>query len=178
VAISDAQIELKGQFIKVKSSPPPCAWPSMASPAAERVNRAEGDLSRSLAQWTAASTPVASSIQPGLELAGFGGLRAPPRATANVLTLSPQTRLSYRYSMSALGSLAEAWSSLPGEPVILVAGGALERTSFDSAWRLGVALERSARRAQVRALPQVGDSLSLPASRCRQPWPKSRPSPP
>lgn len=162
VAISDAQIELKGQFIKGEEQPATLRLAVDGQPrVAERVNRAEGDLSRTLA------------VDSGKHASGFVNFSldwsspvsedfcAPPRATANVLTLSPQTRLSYRYSMSALGSLAEAWSSLPGEPVILVAGGALERNSFDSAWRLGVALERSARRAQVRALPQVGDSVSL-----------------
>lgn len=162
VAISDAQIELKGQFIKGEEQPATLRLAVDGQPrVAERVNRAEGDLSRTLA------------VDSGKHASGFVSFTldwsspvsedfcAPPRATANVLTLSPQTRLNYRYSMSALGSLAEAWNSLPGEPVILVAAGALERNSFDSAWRLGVALERSARRAQVRALPQVGDSVSL-----------------
>lgn len=162
VAISDAQIELKGQFIKGEAQPATLRLAVNGQPrVAERVSRGEGDLSRTLA------------VDSGRHASGFVNFTldwsspvsedfcAPPRATANVLTLSPQTRLNYRYSMSALGSLAEAWSSLPGEPVILVAAGTLERNSFDSAWRLGVALERSARRAQVRALPQVGDSLSL-----------------
>ncbi|WP_369989037.1 hypothetical protein [Pseudomonas xanthosomatis] len=162
VAISDAQIELKGRFIKGEEMPATLRLSVDGQPrVAERVSRAEGDLGRNLA------------VDSGRHASGFVNFTldwsspvsedfcSPPRATANVLTLSPETRLNYRYSMSALGSLAEAWSSLPGEPVILVAGGALERTSFDSAWRLGVALERSARRAQVRALPQVGDSVQL-----------------
>lgn len=162
VAISEAQIELKGRFIKGEEQPATLRLAVDGQPrVAERVNRAEGDLGRTL--------PVDS----GKHSSGFVSFAldwsspvshdfcTPPRATANVLTLSPQTRLSYRYSMSALSSLTEAWSSLPGEPVILVAAGALQRNSFDSAWRLGVALERSSRRAQVRALPQVGDNVQL-----------------
>lgn len=162
VVISEAQIELKGHFIKGEEQPATLRLAVDGQPrVAERVNHAEGDLGRIL--------PVDS----GKHASGFVSFTldwsspvsadfcTPPRATANVLTLSPQTRLNYRYSPSALGSLAEAWSAMPGEPVILVAAGALQRSSFDSAWRLGVALERSSRRALVRALPQVGDSVPL-----------------
>jgi hypothetical protein len=162
VAISDAQIELKGQFIKGEVQAATLRLAVDGQPrVAERVIRGEGDLGRTLA------------VDSGKHASGFVNFSldwsspvsddfcAPPRATANVLTLSPETRLTYRYAMSSLASLAEAWSSLPAQPVILVAAGALERDSFDSAWRLGVALERNARRAQVRALPQVGDNLSL-----------------
>ncbi|MDD2136681.1 hypothetical protein [Pseudomonas kurunegalensis] len=162
VAIRDAHIALEGEFIKGEEQPATLRLAVDGLPrVAERINQARGTLSRTL--------PVDS----GKHASGFVNFAldwsspvsedfcAPPRATANVLTLSPETRLDYRYSMSALASLTDAWGSLSAEPSILVAAGALERASFDSAWRLGVALERSARRAQVRALPQVGDSVQL-----------------
>lgn len=93
----------------------------------------------------------------------------PTRQTSNILTLSPQTELSYRYSMQAMNTLADAWSTLPGKPIILIAAGPLEQSSFDSAWRVGVALERAAKRAQVHAFPAVGDvvavdELNIPAA--------------
>ncbi|GLO12855.1 membrane protein [Pseudomonas putida] len=162
VAISDAHIALEGEFIKGEAQPATLRLAVDGLPrVAERINQARGSLPRTL--------PVDS----GQHASGFVDFAldwsspvsedfcAPPRATANVLTLSPETRLVYRYSMSALSSLTDVWGSLPAEPSILVAAGALDRASFDSAWRLGVALERSARRAQVRALPQVGDSVQL-----------------
>ncbi len=162
VAIRDAQIELKGEFIKGEEQPATLRLAVDGQPrVAERINRPDGDLGRVL------------PVDEGNHASGFVSVTVdwsspvsedfctPPRATANILTLSPQTRLNYRYSTSALNSLIEAWNSLPGEPVILVAAGTLEQKSFDSAWRLGVSIERSARRAQVRALPQVGDSVQL-----------------
>lgn len=109
VAISDAQIELKGRFIKGEEMPATLRLSVDGQPrVAERVSRAEGDLGRNLA------------VDSGRHASGFVNFTldwsspvsedfcSPPRATANVLTLSPETRLNYRYSMSALGSLAEA----------------------------------------------------------------------
>ncbi|MNK16326.1 Bacterial cellulose synthase subunit [compost metagenome] len=81
------------------------------------------------------------------------------RATANALTISPQTRLSYRYDASAIGNLDDAWGALPGKPVLMVASRKLDQQAFDSAWRMGVALERSGKRVAVRAFPAVGDEV-------------------
>ena len=81
------------------------------------------------------------------------------RATANALTISPQTRLSYRYDASALKNLDDAWGTLPGKPVLMVASPKLDQQAFDSAWRLGVALERTGKRVSVRAFPSVGDEI-------------------
>jgi len=81
------------------------------------------------------------------------------RATANALTISPRTHLSYRYDASAIGSLDDAWGTLPGRPVLMVSGAALEQQAFDSAWRMGVAMERNGKRVAVKAFPAVGDEI-------------------
>lgn len=81
------------------------------------------------------------------------------RATANALTISPQTRLSYRYDASAIGNLDDAWGTLPGKPVLMVPGTKLDQQAFDSAWRIGVAMERTGKRVSVKAFPSVGDEI-------------------
>ena len=90
------------------------------------------------------------------------------RATANALTISPQTRLSYRYDASAIGNLDDAWSTLPGKPVLLVSDTKLDQQVYDSAWRMGVAMQRAGKRVDVKAFPAVGDEIDTRAP-CRFP---------
>ncbi|MFG0233055.1 cellulose biosynthesis cyclic di-GMP-binding regulatory protein BcsB [Achromobacter sp. 413638] len=85
------------------------------------------------------------------------------RATANALTISPQTRLSYRYDASAIGNLDDAWSTLPGKPVLLVSDTKLDQQAYDSAWRMGVAMQRAGKRVDVKAFPAVGDEIDTRA---------------
>ena len=96
------------------------------------------------------------------------------RATANALTISPQTRLSYRYDASAIGNLDDAWSTLPGKPVLLVSDTKLDQQVYDSAWRMGVAMQRAGKRVDVKAFPAVGDeidtrALQIPAGLAQAP---------
>ncbi|VVE27320.1 hypothetical protein PCA20602_03462 [Pandoraea capi] len=93
----------------------------------------------------------------------------PDHSMANSVTISPQTRLTYRIDQKSVTSLDDAWSTLPGAPALLVAGKTLDKDAFDSAWRVGVALERSGKRVVVRALPALGDvvdtrGIDVPAS--------------
>ncbi len=81
----------------------------------------------------------------------------PDRSIANSVTITPQTRLTYRIDQKSVSSLDDAWGTLPGAPALLIASKTLGQEAFDSAWRIGVALERSGKRVQVRALPAVGD---------------------
>lgn len=80
-------------------------------------------------------------------------------ATGNALMIDPSTRLSYRYNPLAATSLDSAWAALPGAPVILVSGRQLDRSAYDTAWRIGVALERTGKRTTIRALPIIGDTI-------------------
>ncbi|MBA3592482.1 MAG: hypothetical protein H0W47_01610 [Polaromonas sp.] len=83
------------------------------------------------------------------------------RAAGNVLRIEPDSRFTYRYDSSAVRDLTTAWGSLPSAPVILISSNNLSSGAYDSAWRMGVALERAGKRAQVRALPAVGDTVNL-----------------
>lgn len=83
------------------------------------------------------------------------------RTPGNLLRIEPTTRFTYRYDGSAIQDLSSAWSALPASPVIMIAGRKLSSEAYDSAWRLGVALERAGKRPQIRALPAVGDVVDL-----------------
>jgi hypothetical protein len=86
---------------------------------------------------------------------------ADTRTPGNLLRIEPTTRFSYRYDSSAVRDLPAAWGSLPLSPLVLVAGNKLSSDAYDSAWRLGVALERAGKRPRIRALPGVGDTVDL-----------------
>jgi len=83
------------------------------------------------------------------------------RTPGNLLRIEPTTRFSYRYDGSAVQDLSAAWAALPASPVIMIAGSKLSADAYDSAWRLGVALERAGKRPRIRALPTVGDVVDL-----------------
>jgi hypothetical protein len=86
---------------------------------------------------------------------------ADARTPGNLLRIEPTTRFTYRYDASAVRDLSTAWSSLPSTPTILVPGSKLSAQAYDSAWRVGVALERAGKRPLIRALPAVGDVVNL-----------------
>jgi hypothetical protein len=88
-------------------------------------------------------------------------LCADGRVAGNVLRIEPDSRFTYRYDGSAVRDLSTAWGALPAVPVILVSANNLGSEAYDSAWRLGVALERAGKRSAVRALPAVGDVVEL-----------------
>lgn len=83
------------------------------------------------------------------------------RTPGNLLRIEPTTRFTYRYDGSAVQDLSSAWNALPASPVILIAGHKLSAEAYDSAWRMGVALERAGKRPRIRAMPAVGDVVDL-----------------
>lgn len=80
--------------------------------------------------------------------------------TGNVLRIEPGTRFSYRYDGAAVHDLASALNALPATPLILI-GAKLDRQAYDTAWRVGLALERAGKHAKLMALPAVGDVIDL-----------------
>jgi hypothetical protein len=86
---------------------------------------------------------------------------ADSRAPGNILRIEPSSRFTYRYDGAAIRDLATAWGALPASTSILVAGRSLSAESYDSAWRLGVALERNGKRSTIKLLPAVGDVVDL-----------------
>jgi hypothetical protein len=83
------------------------------------------------------------------------------RTPGNLLRIEPSTRFTYRYDGSAVQDLSTAWASLPSSPMILIAGSKLSADAYDSAWRLGVALDRAGKRPRIMAFPAVGDVVDL-----------------
>ncbi len=134
-------------------------WLDGVPQTAQRVADGEGSASRTLAVERRARE--SGFLRVGVDWQSDIALRhcESNRATGNALTISPQTRLSYRYDASAINSLDDAWGSLPGKPVLMVASRKLDQQAFDSAWRLGVAMERSGKRVAVRAFPTVGEEV-------------------
>jgi hypothetical protein len=83
------------------------------------------------------------------------------RTSGNLLRIEPTSRFSYRYDGSAVYDLSTAWASLPSSPTILIAGSKLSADAYDSAWRLGVALDRAGKRPRIKAIPGVGEVVDL-----------------
>lgn len=93
----------------------------------------------------------------------FDASCADARTPGNVLRIEPDTHFSYRFDGASIRDLTTAWSALPAVPVILVAGNKLTAASYDSAWRIGAALERAGKRSQIKALPAIGDTVEIAA---------------
>lgn len=83
------------------------------------------------------------------------------RGIGNVLKILPGTRFVYSYDAASVTDLTTAWSGLPAAPVMMVAGGKLSKEAYDTAWRLGLAIDRSGKRLKVLPLPDVGDDVNL-----------------
>lgn len=83
------------------------------------------------------------------------------RTPGNVLRIEPDSRFTYRYDATSIRDLTTAWGALPSKPVILISAGNLTAEAYDSAWRLGVALERAGKSSIIRTLPMVGDVINL-----------------
>lgn len=83
------------------------------------------------------------------------------RTPGNVLRVEPDSRFSYRYDASAIRDLSTAWAALPAVPTILISSRNLGSDAYDSAWRMGSALERVGKRSRIAVLPAVGDLIDL-----------------
>jgi hypothetical protein len=83
------------------------------------------------------------------------------RTPGNLLRIEPTTRLTYRFEATAMQDLPTAWAALPATPVVLVTSSKLSAQAYDTAWRVGVALERTGKHPRIRVLPAVGDVVDL-----------------
>ena len=92
---------------------------------------------------------------------GADWICADGRTPGNVLRIEPDSKFTYRYDSSAVRDLTTAWGALPSVPVILISSKNLTGEAYDSAWRLGLALERVGKRSKIVALPSVGDTVDL-----------------
>jgi Bacterial cellulose synthase subunit len=159
LALAEASIDFSGRYHKAEGGSTSMLLTVNGRPVqARRIEAAEGDASQSLKVDTGVARS-ANFVRLGVQWSNNVARRVCEleRSTGNVLAISPETRFNYRFNSGALTSLADAWATLPARPVLLVASRNLSKTSYDSAWRLGVALEQANRRVQIQAFPVAGD---------------------
>lgn len=156
--LAEASVDFRGRYYKAEEGNTSMLLAVNGKPVhSRRIESAEGDVSQML------------NVPPSAVQDGFMRFRVSwmnnvgqriceiERTTGNILSVSNDTRFSYRFASSALTNLADAWITLPAKPTLLVAGRELSAASYDTAWRLGVALEQANRRVVVKAFPVVGD---------------------
>jgi len=168
--LADASLSFDGRYLKGEAGTASVVLSIDGQPVvSQSVPDGDGPLQRNLA--VSGRSRETGFVRLGVSWHSRVGVRIcePDQSLANSVTISPQTRLSYRVDQKSVSSLDDAWSTLPGAPTLLVAGSKLEKDAFDSAWRIGAALERSGKRVVVRALPVVGGmvdtrGLEVPAS--------------
>lgn len=160
VPITDAKLDFDARYIKGEPGRTSMVlWLDGVPQTAQRIADGEGTASHDMN--VERRSRETGFVRLGVDWQSEIALRhcESNRATGNALTISPQTRLSYRFDASAIRSLDDAWASLPGRPTLMVAARKLDQQAFDSAWRIGVAMERSGKRVAVRAFPSVGDEI-------------------
>ena len=81
------------------------------------------------------------------------------RSMGNYLRMMPTSRLTYRFDSAQITNVSSAWTSLPPAPVVLVSNNNLSADAFESAWRIGLTMERSGKRPKVVTLPQAGHEV-------------------
>ncbi|VVE58564.1 hypothetical protein PIN31115_05340 [Pandoraea iniqua] len=168
--LADASVAFDGRYLKGEPGAASVVLSLDGQPVtSQSVPDGDGPLQRNLA--VSARPRETGFVRLGVNWHSRTGTYRcePDRSQANSVTISPQTRLTYRIDQKSVTNLDDAWSTLPGSPTLLVAANKLDKDAFDSAWRIGVALERSGKRVVVRALPAVGETvdtrgLNVPAA--------------
>ena len=74
---------------------------------------------------------------------------ADARTPGNILRIEPTSRFVFRYDGSAVRDLATAWGALPTQPTIVIGSNNVSPEVYDTAWRVGVALERAGKRPRI-----------------------------
>lgn len=85
------------------------------------------------------------------------------RSIGNLLRIEPTSHLSYQFDSAEIRDLSAAWTAMPQVPVILVSGEQLDQSSYETAWRIGLTMERAGKRPVVVTLPSVGQEADLGA---------------
>lgn len=162
VPIQDAGIRLDGEYIRADGGRTTAVFSVDGDPMVARNFEGErGGINISL--------PISGKPRPG-GFVRFGvawasvisqELCGDERAIGNVMKLDPSSHFTYSYNGAHVRSIATAWSTLPGHGSVLVPAGTLSKAGFDTAWRLGLALELAGKRVVVKTLPEVGDSVDL-----------------
>ena len=162
MALTDGAVHFNSNYLKAETGTATLLLSIDGSPvSATKLDAVRGDARQRLA--VPAVAHESGFVRVGVEWASATPLKRceTTHTLGNVLIIDPDTQLRYRYDTAALASVDDAWSALPGSPLILISGQHLSEKAFDSAWRLGVALARAGKQASVRAFPVVGDQVDL-----------------
>ncbi|MBC5783127.1 hypothetical protein H8N03_09245 [Ramlibacter sp. USB13] len=81
---------------------------------------------------------------------------ADARTPGNILRIEPSSRFVFQYDGSAVRDLTTAWGALPPNPVIQIPSNNVSPEVYDTAWRVGVALERAGKRPRIRTADGSG----------------------
>lgn len=163
VPLADASLKLDARYLRADGGRTTMVLAVDTYPVAARAMTADqGDASLALGIDGAPRTNgfVRLGVNWTTMLSGLSQC-ADPRTPGNVLRVAPDSSFSYRYDSRAIGDLRTAWGALPALTSIMVAGRQLDAQSYDSAWRIGVALERAGKHSTVTVLPRVGDVIDL-----------------
>jgi len=175
LALNDASIVVDGKYLKGATGDTHLVLSVDGVPlSALRIGDGDGLVAQTLA--IDAQARDTGFVRLGVNWYSRTGLNRceNDHSIANSVSLSPQTGLTYHLDSRAVATLDDAWSTLPGNPVVLIAGGAFGKDSFDSTWRIGVALQRNGKRVSVHALPAIGATvdtrgLAMPAALAQLP---------
>lgn len=158
--LAEASIDFNGRYYKAEEGRTSMLLSVNGRPVfSRRIESPEGDASQVLKVDTSVRTN--GFLRLGVNWLNNVAHRIceVERATGNVLSVAAETRFNYRFSSGALTSLADAWVTLPARPTLLVASRNLSKASYDTAWRIGAALEQANRRVVVKAFPVPGDTV-------------------
>ncbi|MDP1954148.1 MAG: cellulose synthase [Polaromonas sp.] len=163
VPLSGAEIKLNASYLRAEGGRTSLVLSLDSYPVSSRL-MAQDKGDASILLGVDGSPRTSGFVRMGLSwntAMGAERLCTDGRVVGNVLRIEPDSRFTYRYDASSVRDLATAWGSLPSSPVILVSSNNLSAGSYDSAWRMGVALERAGKRARIQALASVGETIDL-----------------
>lgn len=161
VQLSDAALNMRAGYLRADGGRTTMVLAVDTYPAAARAMTADqGDAGMTLGIDGAprANGFVKLGVNWTTMLAGQTNC-SDPRTPGNVLRVAPESSFSYRYDSKAIADLRTAWGALPAVTAIMVGGKKLSAQSYDTAWRIGVALERAGKHSTVTVMPAVGDNI-------------------
>ncbi len=160
VPIAEAGIDFRGRYYKAEEARSSMLLSINGRPGyTMRVDGNEGDASQALKVDVRTITDGFLRLGVNWVNKSTEQICAYERPSNNVLAVEPDTRFTYRFTSGALASLADAWIALPARPTLIVSGKKLSKGAYDSAWRMGVAMDQAGRVTNVRSFPAVGDTV-------------------
>ncbi len=83
------------------------------------------------------------------------------RSIANVITVSPHSKLRYRVNAADVKDVRSAWGMLPSRPTILIPAGAIDESHYAAALKLALAMSAAGRQPRIVTAPVVGETVDV-----------------